>query len=418
MKKLNELKTRRQTWHDVELYGTHEEARAAGFALIYEDERGTVYGIRNTNTDTPHTFARVAFVPDPVNVQWYMAEAVDENKTHAKLSKATAEPATLREVIAETSPRVLKQLSDTPAFRFDYNKPHTVQRIRGTFTAAKLAKLTGDGATVSAVIIQTPDDSRRYWKFGRVCLFNGVKFEPIKIPHRSALDNFYAVGDINNARKICANAFIITQSEEHTRKKTFNGEYIGGVFLDASNRLAKLEERSRGAKLDTCGDGRGGFRYKKISGRLDNGGAAFSFEFSQWNAIYSTTPPAPFDVSGYYVAIKRDNLKRKAEQLRIDRAKAEAQAQDFTAEIAEAEAEITAARRSIMAALAAANNWREYQRAADAARLLMYAAQDFDILTEKAAARTFASIESACARVEDVKQYAARARAKLTEVNK
>ena len=83
MKKLETLQTRRQTWHNVELYGTAQEATAQGFALMYYDERGSVYGIRSTDPDSPHTFKRVAFVPDPVNLQWYLARAEEADQiTH------------------------------------------------------------------------------------------------------------------------------------------------------------------------------------------------------------------------------------------------------------------------------------------------------------------------------------------------
>lgn len=77
MKKLSTLQTRRQTWHNIELYGTAQEATAQGFALMYDDERGTVYGIRSTDPNSPHTFARVAFVPDRGHFDEYDAQAVE-----------------------------------------------------------------------------------------------------------------------------------------------------------------------------------------------------------------------------------------------------------------------------------------------------------------------------------------------------
>lgn len=66
MKTLNELKTSRQTWHNVALYTSAEEATARGFALMYEDERGSVYGIRNAEAVAAGNFGewdKVAFVP-------------------------------------------------------------------------------------------------------------------------------------------------------------------------------------------------------------------------------------------------------------------------------------------------------------------------------------------------------------------
>lgn len=87
MKKLSTLQTRRQTWHNVELYGTAQEATAQGFALMYDDERGTVYGIRSTDPDSPHTFARVAFVPDRGHFDDYDAQAVEAIPSRAEIAE-------------------------------------------------------------------------------------------------------------------------------------------------------------------------------------------------------------------------------------------------------------------------------------------------------------------------------------------
>ena len=341
----------------------------------------------------------------------------EETTDHAEaLRKANAEPATLGDILTKVSPKALKQLSDAPAFRFDYNKPVKVYRIRGAFTAAKVEKITGDWAQDAAVIIQTDEDTQRGRKCGRVCAFEDGAFEFVRVPYDcAALDYFYTKGDINEARKISRNAFIITQAHDDRRGGNYNCETVGGLFLDASNRLAH-GERARGIKFDYCHTQSGARRYMRVNGRLDNGGAAFSFEFGNCGEKYPETDPAPFDASGYYVAIQRDNLKRRAQQLRIERAKAAAQAHDFGAEITEARAELDDARRAVLASLAAADKWREFSRIDNAARQLTYAAQSLDILTEKAAAGTLASIERGRAYVASVKEYADKARAALAEV--
>lgn len=83
MKKLNELKTNRQIWHGVALYTSAEEATAHGFALMYEDKRGNVYGIRNAEAVAAGNFGewdKIAFVPRSEYMEEYAAQAIEMNE--------------------------------------------------------------------------------------------------------------------------------------------------------------------------------------------------------------------------------------------------------------------------------------------------------------------------------------------------
>lgn len=96
MKKLNELKTSRQTWHGVALYTSAEEATAHGFALMYEDERGSMYGIRNAEAVAAGNFGKwdkVAFVPSSEHMEEYAAQAVEEMPTVEEIAQQRAENA-------------------------------------------------------------------------------------------------------------------------------------------------------------------------------------------------------------------------------------------------------------------------------------------------------------------------------------
>lgn len=96
MKKLSELKTSRQTWHGVALYTSAEEATAHGFALMYEDERGSVYGIRNAEAVAAGNFGKwdkVAFVPNSEHADEYAAQAVEEMPTVEEIAQQRAENA-------------------------------------------------------------------------------------------------------------------------------------------------------------------------------------------------------------------------------------------------------------------------------------------------------------------------------------
>ena len=52
MKLLDKLETARQTWKNVIVFDTDEEAKEAGFRVLYEDELcgGTIYGKPKGNT--------------------------------------------------------------------------------------------------------------------------------------------------------------------------------------------------------------------------------------------------------------------------------------------------------------------------------------------------------------------------------
>lgn len=79
MRRLNELKTSRQIWYDVELYTSVEEATAHGFALMYDDKRGSVYGIRNVEAVAAGNFGtwdKIAFIPTSEYMKEYVAQAV------------------------------------------------------------------------------------------------------------------------------------------------------------------------------------------------------------------------------------------------------------------------------------------------------------------------------------------------------
>ena len=96
MKKLNEVKTSRQTWHGVALYTSAEEATAHGFALMYEDERGSMYGIRNAEAVAAGNFGKwdkVAFVPSSEHMEEYAAQAVEEMPTVEEMAQQRAENA-------------------------------------------------------------------------------------------------------------------------------------------------------------------------------------------------------------------------------------------------------------------------------------------------------------------------------------
>lgn len=109
MKTLRELKTSRNTWRNVELYGSAEEATAHGFALMYDDERGSVYGIRDAEAVAAGNFGeweKIAFVPCAELFDAYNAEAEETDEKESENAGTVCK----REIL-ET---VAERLSDEP----------------------------------------------------------------------------------------------------------------------------------------------------------------------------------------------------------------------------------------------------------------------------------------------------------------
>lgn len=94
-KTIKVLPTRRNTWHNVLLIPTKEEAKALGFGLMYEDEEGSVFGIRDK--DRLHSWEKIAFVPYDRYYDKYFDERVFEQKrTHRKESRIKRQGLTLK----------------------------------------------------------------------------------------------------------------------------------------------------------------------------------------------------------------------------------------------------------------------------------------------------------------------------------
>lgn len=103
MKTLQELKTSRNTWENVELYTSAEEATAHGFALMYDDERGSVYGIRDAEAVAAGNFGKwekIAFVPCAELFDAYNAEAEETDEKESE-NAGTVGKREILEAVAE-----------------------------------------------------------------------------------------------------------------------------------------------------------------------------------------------------------------------------------------------------------------------------------------------------------------------------
>lgn len=76
------LKTQRNTWKDVTLYSSYDEAKSDGLGIMYDDDEGTVYG----STSGGGRWDKIGFVPYAKYYEKYAAIAKDTAKEYDNAS--------------------------------------------------------------------------------------------------------------------------------------------------------------------------------------------------------------------------------------------------------------------------------------------------------------------------------------------
>ncbi len=76
------LKIQRNTWKDVTLYGSYDEAKSDGLGIMYDDNEGTVYG----STSGGGHWDKIGFVPYRKYYEKYAAIAKDTAKEYDNAS--------------------------------------------------------------------------------------------------------------------------------------------------------------------------------------------------------------------------------------------------------------------------------------------------------------------------------------------
>lgn len=76
------LKTQRNTWKDVTLYSSYDEAKSDGLGIMYDDDEGTVYG---SSSGGGH-WDKIGFVPYGKYYEKYAAIAKDTAKEYDNAS--------------------------------------------------------------------------------------------------------------------------------------------------------------------------------------------------------------------------------------------------------------------------------------------------------------------------------------------
>ena len=76
------LKTQRNTWKDVTLYSSYDEAKSDGLGIMYDDDEGTVYG----STSGGGHWDKIGFVPYAKYYEKYAAITKDTAKEYDNAS--------------------------------------------------------------------------------------------------------------------------------------------------------------------------------------------------------------------------------------------------------------------------------------------------------------------------------------------
>lgn len=200
-------------------------------------------------------------------------------------------------------------------------KLNTPTTYRAIFDALNIP-LTGKGWQVFAFFT---DNKTFYCKEDfKVVKINSVNYFDIDLtPYRyadDAPDNFYRKSDAEQARKACGLLWIVAQKDEHTtapRGVKYNRPQI------------EPRERYNLKSVDYCHTQTGAKYISRLNLTDRKTGAGVCFElgsryYTPHEQITRDELPAVIDKSGYITYNRRADLKRRAQALRAERQKAQA----------------------------------------------------------------------------------------------
>ncbi len=238
---------------------------------------------------------------------------------------------------------------------FDFEKPFALFRIDGNFTIRKLENLIDEAGMNSrkdaiAILIHEP---RSTWhKDLRLATLNHGKIE---VEHRAyGLGNFWRKSDFEDMRKSRnAETFVIVQSRAFIKAHEEKPIDLNGRFKTAPHRRT-------------------------------------------WNGFRATSSTYTLDKSGYIVDIRKENLKRRADDLRKERAKNAYLLTDNTAKVEELRRKISIRKAEIVNDLISATDAKSIKNVASkldwgGLYSIMNLFEDYERLTNE---RGYSSIES------------------------
>ena len=287
--------------------------------------------------------------------------------------------------------RSLRVLHDV--FGFDFCKPYSILKITGNYTVNQINKAAESAGYVdSKIVVLTCTTGHDYYgERLKVVEIMGsdfnIKFRK-RIPYfldkkNRPLDDFYAKTQFNDIRKLeNAIAFVVVQRVNDLKYKA-----------ESRNNSIDFSERYSVVDVRRCTDGKGAHWISSIE-IIQRDGDGKKRVYSAGNR--PDTTENIIDKSGYIVNERRAELKRKADALRAERAKAAYNETDNTEKINELRTLISARKREIIAMLTKAKTATEINKAQN---LLGYSGlygivSDYERFVENTKNKAYSSIEA------------------------
>lgn len=303
---------------------------------------------------------------------------------------------TILKELLQQEPQALSVLHN--AELYDFTKDFTILKHSGRFTIAALEKEAATaGHTADNSIIMCYTTGRK-WDPDKLYMYKLTGAGKFEVEYKiwkyttgrayCKIDDFYAKSQLNDTRKQeeGLTTYIICQKKEN--QATENPHPV-----DLANRFILKDFNKSGYKGESYID-------RVHLKRTDDTGSAYTYN-DHGQIIYTsyykyTAIDEIIDKSGYIVNKKRDDLKRRAEALRADRAKAAYLQTDNAEIISGLEILFTETKAAIIEELKAAGTYEELKavyKKLDTWHGLTDCRQDLDRLKENDAARKYSSIE-------------------------
>lgn len=279
---------------------------------------------------------------------------------------------------------------------FDFEKDYFIAKLEDRFTFNTVKKAIGEnlaGDYTAALILKSKKGYYSYNKLYYIGLdLTAGKFEPLRKENLTYwgfdIDYFFGKGDFEETRKNKTDhIYIIAQRNEYLtapKEKT-------GFDPDQRFRYVPSEYGEK------CGDGHGNTYINKIT-LMFLDGSAKQVEYKPYNHYSKDPRPASvsevIDKSGYLIAHRRRELKRRAAVLRAEREKTAALNADFSNREKEIKAGIDSAKlhlAELALTIDSDADANAFDKTADSFRWLMFY---YNRYTENAEKKAFASISA------------------------
>lgn len=253
---------------------------------------------------------------------------------------------TAKKILAVNA-RVLKGLHDTFGFKFEENSSVDIVEVKAPFTLNKVIKennITNDKFCVMMLLDKHQGTEQYHNRFYCVVFDNTANFviDNFDTGWKTGIDSYYRKSDFNEERKTTKMAFLVMANKEdvnismHDLKNNFHNSLIKNQkeillqkFYKEENHRIKYDEKDirrkyfnnqvnsavygvYNAKMDNC----------NIDFDIDICNYGYYIEHREINDI--------IDKSGYNVYVKRDNLRRKVQQIKAERELNALQRMDFS----------------------------------------------------------------------------------------